>query len=72
MPEYPDITVYIERLKDLALGHTIQNIRLVNPFFLRTFDPSVSSVFGLKVLNISRMGKRIVFELEGKLFSVYC
>lgn len=70
MPEYPDITVYIERLKHLLIKQTVNKIGLVNPFFLRTFEPPISSVHGLKVVNVSRMGKRIVFELESNLFMV--
>lgn len=70
MPEYPDITVYIDRLKSLLISKPIQSIRLINPFFLRTFDPPLSSAAGLEILNLTRMGKRIVFELQGNFFIV--
>lgn len=39
MPELPDITVYVERLRDVALGQPLQGIRLANPFVLRTAEP---------------------------------
>jgi formamidopyrimidine-DNA glycosylase len=70
MPEYPDIVVYIERLSALIQGQQLIKIRIVNPFFVRTFEPSIGSLSGRKVLNIERMGKRIVFEFDDAHFAV--
>ncbi len=44
MPEYPDITVYIEHLKTLLQGHVLEQVRLTSPFLLRTFDPPIESI----------------------------
>ena len=70
MPELPDITVYLERLRTHVEGRTLRRIVLLNPFLLRTANPPIGSVQGRKVIGLRRLGKRIVFALEGKLFLV--
>jgi len=70
MPEFPDVTVYIEALSERVLNQPIQKIRIGSPFILRTFDPPIGAAEGKKVLALRRLGKRIVFELEDELFVV--
>lgn len=70
MPELPDVTVYVERLRALTAGHRIQNVRLRSPFLVRSFDPPFDTVKGRTVLGARRLGKRIVLELDGDLFMV--
>src|SRR5882724_1453610 len=70
MPELPDVVVYTERLGERLLGRTLERVRLLNPFVLRSVAPPVASAEGRKVAGVRRMGKRIVFELEGALFLV--
>lgn len=70
MPELPDLTIYVESLQKRIVGQRLEAVRLGNPFILRTFDPPVSSASGKTVTGISRIGKRIVLELEGDLFVV--
>ena len=70
MPELPDILAYIEALRPRIVGHELQGIRLANPFLLRTVDPPLSSASGRRVVDIQRLGKRIVLELEDDLFLV--
>jgi formamidopyrimidine-DNA glycosylase len=70
MPELPDIVVYIENLKSRIQGRTLQRVRLLNPFVLRTAIPPIPSAEGRKVLGLRRLGKRIVIGLEGDLFLV--
>jgi formamidopyrimidine-DNA glycosylase len=70
MPELPDITVYIESLDRLLEGRTLERVRIVNPFLLRSVDPPISAAEKRKVLGFRRIGKRIVFTLEGELFLV--
>ena len=71
MPELPDITIYIEALEARLLDQPLERIRLGNPFILRTFEPPLSAAEGKKVVGFQRIGKRIVFELEGELFLVF-
>jgi len=70
MPEYPDITIYIERLEALVRGQPLEQIRFASPFFLRTAEPSIKTVHGAKVRGVERMGKRIVFVLDKERFLV--
>ncbi|MGH7765906.1 MAG: Fpg/Nei family DNA glycosylase [Candidatus Binatia bacterium] len=70
MPELPDVTMYIEALKRRVLGQTLQRIRLASPFLLRSVDPPIVETFSRKVRGLRRLGKRIIFELEGDLYLV--
>ena len=70
MPEYPDVTVYIEALSERVLNQPIQKIRIGSPFVLRSFDPPISAAEGKRVLALRRLGKRIVFGLEDELFLI--
>ena len=70
MPEFPDITVYIEALEAKILGKAPTDVRLVNPFVLRSVAPPISRLVGARVKGFRRMGKRIVIEFEGGLFLV--
>jgi formamidopyrimidine-DNA glycosylase len=70
MPEFPDVTVYIEALSERVLNQSIQKIRIGSPFVLRSFDPPIGAAEGKKVLALRRLGKRIVFALEDELFLV--
>ncbi|HWH80568.1 MAG TPA: DNA-formamidopyrimidine glycosylase family protein, partial [Candidatus Binatus sp.] len=71
MPELPDITIYIEALQARLLGQPVEKIRLGNPFLLRSFEPPIRTAEGKKIVALQRLGKRIVFELEGELFLVF-
>ena len=70
MPELPDVVVYIEALERRVIGQTLERVRLLSPFILRTAVPPIASVEGKRVLALRRVGKRVVFELEGELFLV--
>ncbi len=70
MPELPDVTIYVDRLKAKVVGHRLLRVRIGNPFLLRTAVPPLASVEGRRVVGIERLGKRIVVALEGDLFIV--
>ncbi len=70
MPEYPDITIYIERLEALVKGQPLEQIRFAGPFFLRTADPPIKTIHGAVVRGVERMGKRIVFVFDSERFLV--
>ena len=70
MPELPDIAAYIAALEPRVVGQKLEAVRLASPFFLRSVDPPVREIEGKTVLGLRRMGKRIVFELDGRLFLV--
>ena len=70
MPEYPDIVVYVETIAARVVGQPLERVRLASPFVLRSVDPPLSAVAGKRVTGVSRIGKRIVLELEGDLYLV--
>lgn len=70
MPELPDITIYVECLQRRLRGIPIEAIRIAHPFVLRSFEPSADASCGCRVLDVCRLGKRIVLELSGDLFWV--
>ena len=70
MPELPDVTVYVEHLESRIAGQTLERVRLMNPFVLRSVNPPIASAEGKRVMRTRRIGKRIVIELEGELFLV--
>lgn len=70
MPELPDVTVYVERIAAKVVGTPLECVRVASPFLLRTFDPPLPDAHGRLVREVRRMGKRIVFALEGELLLV--
>ena len=70
MPELPDIVVYIEALEKRIKGKTLERVHLMSPFLVRTATPPISAAEGKKVLELRRLGKRICFGLEEKLWLV--
>ena len=70
MPELPDVELYLHALRPRLTGHRLEHLRLASPFLLRSVSPSVAEVEGRRVLALRRLGKRVVWELDGELFVV--
>ncbi len=70
MPELPDVTLYVERLQALLGGRPLERLRILSPSVLKTVEPGVDAFAGRSVVGFSRLGKRVVWELEGELFVV--
>jgi formamidopyrimidine-DNA glycosylase len=70
VPELPDVTVYVEALAERIAGQPLTGYAILNPFVLRTFDPTLDALVGLRVKGIERLGKRIVIEFDDDLFIV--
>ena len=70
MPELPDIVVYLEALERRVLDRVIRRFRVSSPALLRTFRPFHDAIQGRAITGLDRIGKRIVFELEGGLYVV--
>jgi formamidopyrimidine-DNA glycosylase len=70
MPELPDIAAYIHALEKRVKGKRLERVRLRSPFFLRTVEPPLASIYGARVTGLERLGKRIVLTLDGDLFIV--
>jgi formamidopyrimidine-DNA glycosylase len=70
MPELPDVTVYVERLRALAVGQPIEAIRIASPFVLRTVSPAPGDLRGAIVETVERLGKRILLGVTGDRYIV--
>ncbi|HTU42849.1 MAG TPA: DNA-formamidopyrimidine glycosylase family protein, partial [Candidatus Aquilonibacter sp.] len=70
MPELPDIAAYITALEGRILGQPLKQVRLANPFLLRTVQPPLDAAEGQVVRELRRVGKRIAFGLENDLWLV--
>ena len=70
MPELPDILIYLEALQARIASARIASLTVRSPFVVRTFDPEISVCVGRRVVDCTRLGKRIVLELEDDLFLV--
>ena len=62
--------VYAEALERHLLGSTLERVRIIKPFVLRSFDPPVSEVGGISVTAVGRIGKRLTIGLENDLYVV--
>lgn len=70
MPELPDITVYQEALRRFVQGQRLLKIRLKSPFLLRTAEPPITDAEQKQVVDVLRIGKRLVLSLESDLYLV--
>ena len=71
MPELPEITAYLDAFERRIVGRPLEGIRLRSPSLLRTVDPPLEEARGRAVERLSRIGKRIVWSLEGDLHLVF-
>jgi formamidopyrimidine-DNA glycosylase len=70
MPELTDILAYLEALAPRVVGQPIEGARTLSPFVLRTVEPPLHEIEGKHVRALDRLGKRIVFALDGDLYLV--
>ena len=70
MPELPDVELYRHALRSRLIGSRLLGVRLSSPFLLRSVDPPLAELAERRVLDIERLGKRLVWALEGDLFLV--
>ena len=71
MPELPEVTTYLEAFRREILGEELMRVRVRSPSLLRTFDPPIGEAAGRRVVALRRIGKRVVWALEGDLFLVF-
>jgi formamidopyrimidine-DNA glycosylase len=68
VPEYPDLTVYLEAIEQHLLGKPLERVRIASPFLLRTHDPKVTTLEGKRLIGTRRLAKRLVLAFEDELF----
>ncbi len=67
MPELPDINLYVEKIDERVRGRILNDIRISNPFLVRSFDPPLNAANGRRITELRRLGKRIVFGLDSRM-----
>jgi formamidopyrimidine-DNA glycosylase len=67
MPELPDITVYVEAVRERVIGQPLETVLIQTPFLLRTVEPTLDAFIGRQVRAVDRLGKRIVFGFDDEL-----
>lgn len=70
MPELPDVVVYVESIARRIVGSRLQLVTIASPALLRTVDPPVAALSGLRAEGVRRLGKRVVLAFEDEHFCV--
>lgn len=71
MPELPDITSYLIALRPRIVGQRLEKIIVRSPALVRTVEPELYSFEGQTVVDLSRIGKRIVWHFPDERFFVF-
>src|SRR5436190_23197678 len=71
MPDLPDISIYLVALRRQIVGQRLMKIQVRSPFLVRTVEPDLFSLEGETVLELSRIGKRIVWHFSEERFLVF-
>jgi formamidopyrimidine-DNA glycosylase len=71
VPELPDVELYLHALRPRLVGREIGRIRVASPFVVRTTSPDIHTLVGRTVVGVRRLGKRIVFDLDGPFLVVH-
>ena len=70
MPELPDVAIYQEALERHVVGRPLEQVKVLTPFLLRSYDPPLDVFNGKDVRGIRRIGKRLVMAFDDDLFLV--
>ncbi len=70
VPELPDIELYLHALRPRLVGQPLEAVRLASPFLVRSVEPRPDAAVGRPLLEIRRMGKRIVWKFGDDLFFI--
>ena len=70
MPELPDITVYIDALRERVADRRLRRVEIRSPFLLRSVAPSLDAFVDRRVDSLQRLGKRIAIGFEDDLWLV--
>ena len=70
MPELPEIEAYLVALRRRIVGERLTGVRVRSVSVLRTYDPPIEASVDRVVLDVRRLGKRIVVDLDGGLHIV--
>lgn len=66
MPELPELDAAVEQLRDRVVGHRFREFQVVAFSVLKTAEPPHTSLAGRKLTGVSRRGKFLLMEAEGR------
>jgi len=70
MPELPDISLYLDALRERIDGRRLERARVTSPFLLRSVEPRIDEAVGQRVVHLRRLGKRISIGFENDVWLV--
>jgi len=70
MPELPDVSVYVEAIRERVAGHQLVRTIIKSPFLLRSTTPPITAAAGKTVVEVRRVGKQIAIGVVGDLWIV--
>jgi formamidopyrimidine-DNA glycosylase len=70
MPELPDVSIYVEAIRERVAGHKLVRTIVKSPFLLRSTTPPITATAGRTVVEVRRVGKQIAIGVEGDLWLV--
>jgi formamidopyrimidine-DNA glycosylase len=69
MPERPDLDQYATALERRLVGRSLRELRVPDPFLLRTTDPPPEAFAGRRVVAVTRLAKRLVLHCEAQHYA---
>jgi formamidopyrimidine-DNA glycosylase len=65
MPELPEVEITVRRLGTALAGAEVESVLAPGMVALKTYDPPVSSLAGMRVTGTRRIGKMLVVAFDG-------
>ncbi len=65
MPELPEVESLAAFLRDRAAGRVVARVDVASIAVLKTYDPPVTSLYGLTITTVSRHGKFLDLDVDG-------
>ena len=70
MPELPDIDVYVDTIRQHIQDRQLTELRIGNPFLLRSLSPSPGKLAGNRGSDVRRLGKRIAMGFDSGCWAI--
>jgi formamidopyrimidine-DNA glycosylase len=65
MPELPEVESLAAFLRERAVGHVVARVDVASIAALKTFDPPPTSLAGLTITHVGRVGKFLDIDVDG-------
>ena len=70
MPELPDVDVYVDTIRQHIQDRQLTELRIGNPFLLRSLSPSPAELTGSRGSDVRRIGKRVAIGFGNGCWAV--